>query len=124
MKNSNNNNNNNNNKFKVETEKVNKLLTNILTCNISELKELIYEGAKLVCDKISVPQRNLDRNKKPGWEIKLEVLIKKLRQQAKVLKKEKHTRICWDKKKTKTAGKSEDITKRDKSKHTGKRGMT
>ena len=41
-------------KFKVETEKTNKLLTNIPTDNITESNELIYAGAKRVCDKIGV----------------------------------------------------------------------
>ena len=37
---------------KVETEKVNSLLKNIPTDNITELNDLIYAGAKLVGDKI------------------------------------------------------------------------
>ena len=36
---------------KVETEKVNKLLSNTLTGNIAELNELIYAGSKQACDK-------------------------------------------------------------------------
>ena len=40
--------------------------------NIAELKELIYVGVKLVFDKIGVPPRNMKRNTKPGWEIRLE----------------------------------------------------
>ena len=39
--------------------------------NITELIELIYAGAKLVCEKMSVPLRNLNRNKKHGWENRL-----------------------------------------------------
>ena len=34
--------------------------------SIAELNELIYTGAKLVRDKISVALRNLNRNTKPG----------------------------------------------------------
>ena len=52
-------------KVKVETEKVNKLLTNIPTGNTTELNELIYIRTKLVCDKIDVPLRNVNRNTKP-----------------------------------------------------------
>ena len=52
-------------KVKEETEKVNKLLPNIPTDNITELKQLIYAGAKLVCDKIDDPLSNLNRNAKP-----------------------------------------------------------
>ena len=39
-------------KVKVETEKINKLLPNIPKRDITELKELISEGAKLVYDKL------------------------------------------------------------------------
>ena len=38
---------------KSETEKVNDLLTNIPTNDITELNDLIYTGAKLVCEKNS-----------------------------------------------------------------------
>ena len=64
-------------KVKVETEKVNKLLPNIPTSNVTELNKLIYAGVKLVCDKIGIPQRNPNKNIKPGWEIRLERKIKK-----------------------------------------------
>ena len=50
---------------KVETEKINKLFRNIPVCNITELNELIYAGAKRVCDKNGVPLRNPTRNTKP-----------------------------------------------------------
>ena len=56
-------------KVKVETEKVDKLLPNIPMGNI-KLDEQIYAGGKLVCDRISVYQRNPKRNAKPGWEIR------------------------------------------------------
>ena len=36
---------------------------------ITELNELIYAGAKLVCDK------NMNRYSKPGWEIRQETRI-------------------------------------------------
>ena len=52
------------NKVKVETKKVNELLKNIPTDNITELNELIYAGVKLVSDKIGIGIRpeiqNLD----------------------------------------------------------------
>ena len=88
---------------KVKTDTVNRLLTNIPTGSISELNKLIYTEAKVVCDKIIIPQRKLNKNTKPGWEIRLEGQIKKLRQQAKMLKKilKKLTKIYWDEK-TKT----------------------
>ena len=70
-----------------ETEKVNDLLTNISTNNITKLNNLIYEGAKLVCEKIGVPLKTTDRKSKPRWEFSLESLIRKLTHQAKLLKR-------------------------------------
>ena len=49
--------------------------------DITELNELIYTVAKLVCDKIGI----LDRNTKLRWEMRFEGRMKKLRQQAKLL---------------------------------------
>ena len=43
-------------KVKIETKKVHKLSPTISTSNITELKELIYAGAKLVCDEIRNPK--------------------------------------------------------------------
>ena len=40
---------------KAETNKVNQLLTCISTNNITKINELIYAGAKLVCEKIGIP---------------------------------------------------------------------
>ena len=70
----------------------NKLLTCTSMNNISELNELIYAGAKLVCAKIDVPLKNMKRNSKSGWEIRLETLIRNQQQQAKMIKPEK----CWN----------------------------
>ena len=63
-------------KVKSETEKVN-LLTNILTNDVTGLNDLIYAGAKLVCEKISVPLKTTDRKSKPVWELRLESQKKK-----------------------------------------------
>ena len=57
---------------KTETEKVNQVLICISTKNITELNELIYAGAKLVCEKIGVPLKSTNKKSKPGWEIRLE----------------------------------------------------
>ena len=67
---------------KYETEKVKDLLTNIMINDITKLNDLIYAGAKLVCEKIGD-----NRKSKPGWELRLESQIKGLRQQAKMLKR-------------------------------------
>ena len=64
--------------LKSETKKINTLLTHISTYNILQLNELIY--AKLVCDKINVPRKNINRNSKHGWEIRLEIRIRNLLQ--------------------------------------------
>ena len=73
--------------MKSETEKVNNLLTNIPINDITELNDLIYAGAKLVCEKIGAPLKTTDRKLKPGWELKLDSEIKRLRQQARKLKR-------------------------------------
>ena len=44
----------------------------IKSCNISELNEVIYAQAKLVCDRIGISQEKLKKNTKPGGEIRLE----------------------------------------------------
>ena len=74
----------------VKTKKLNELFTNISTDSITEINKLIYARAKLASKKVSVPLRNVNRNTKPGWEIRLEGQEKKLQPQVKILKKEKH----------------------------------
>ena len=108
-------------KLMIEIKKINKLSTTIPTINITELKKLIYGRVELVCDTIGIYQRNLNKNTKPGWEIRLVGQIKKLWQQVNVLRKEKHARIYWNEKtKNKTTDKSESTTW-DKSKDISKR---
>ena len=41
--------------LKTETNKINQIIPYISTNNINELNDLIYAGAKLVCEKIGVP---------------------------------------------------------------------
>ena len=72
---------------KSETEKVNDLYTNIPASDITELNELIYAGEKLVSEKIGVPLKITNRKSKPGWELRLELQIKRLRQNARILKR-------------------------------------
>ena len=43
---------------------------------MTELNELIYAGAKLVCEKIGIPSKSTKKKSKPGWEIRLETQIK------------------------------------------------
>ena len=75
-------------KFKAEKEIVTKLWPQISPCNITEPTELIFEGTKRVCDEILVPLQNSNRNTKPAWEIRIEGLVNKFRQQSKILRKE------------------------------------
>ena len=65
---------------------MNDLLTNIFKNDIRELHDLIYTGAKLVCEKIGVPLKTTDRKSKPRWELRLESQIKRLRPQTIMLK--------------------------------------
>ena len=57
--------------------KINQILPYISTNYITELNELIYTGAKLVCKKIGIPSISTKKQSKPGWEIRLETQIKK-----------------------------------------------
>ena len=50
----------------IETNKINQVLPYISTNNITELNELIYEGAKLVCEKIGIPSKSAKKKSKPG----------------------------------------------------------
>ena len=43
---------------KTKTERINQLLTYISPNNITELNELIYAVAKLVCEKIRIPSKS------------------------------------------------------------------
>ena len=63
--------------LKIEKYKINYILPYIATNNITELKELIYAGAKLVCESIGIPSKSTNKQQKPGWEIRLESQIKK-----------------------------------------------
>ena len=72
---------------------MNQALTYISTNNITELNELIYAGAKLVCEKIGIPSKNMKEKSKPGWEFRLETHIENLRKQLKVIKQKKNTEI-------------------------------
>ena len=63
---------------KFESEKVNDLLTNIMTNDITELKDLIYAGAKLVCEKMGGAENQTKL--KPGWELRVESQIKRQQQ--------------------------------------------
>ena len=63
--------------LKIETNKINHILPYIPTNNITELNELIYAGAKLVCEKIVIPSKITKKQSKPGWDIRLETQIKK-----------------------------------------------
>ena len=54
--------------LKTETNKINQILPYISTNNITGLNELIYAGAKLVCEKIGIPSISTKVQSKPGWE--------------------------------------------------------
>ena len=66
-----------------ETKKLNDLWINIQT-KIRKLNDIIYAGGKLVCEIIWVLLKTTNRKSKPWWEIRLESLIRKLRQFAKM----------------------------------------
>ena len=78
---------------RAETNKVNQVLAYISTNNITELNELIYAGAKLVCEKIGFPSKSTKEKSKPGWEFRLETQIKNLQ---KTGKNDKSKERCWN----------------------------
>ena len=52
-----------------------KIINKYPSGNITKLNKVIYAGAKLMSDKIGIPQGNTDRNSKPGLEIRLELNV-------------------------------------------------
>ena len=49
--------------LKIETNKINHIQPYIPTNNITELNELIYAGAKLVCENIKMPSKSTKKQK-------------------------------------------------------------
>ena len=75
---------------------------------------MIYDGTKLVYDKIGALVVNSNRNAKPWLTIRLEEKVNNLWELLKVLRKEKLPRIFWDektkKKEKQTADKFDNAT--------------
>ena len=68
------------------------------TNNITELNELIYAGAKLVCGKIGIPSKSTKKKVKTRMGNSTGNADKKnLRKQAKMIKQRKETGTCRDK---------------------------
>ena len=100
---------------KVDNKKVNK---------ITEIKELIDAGTKLVSDKMGNDLWNPNSNTKLGWEIWLERQVKRLQQQTKMLKKVKHAGICSEKKnQTSLPRRLEQINQNILTEKTARRGQ-
>ena len=72
---------------------MNQVLTYIPTNNITDLNELIYAEAKLVCENIGIPSKNMKEKSKSGWEFRLKTQIENLRKQLKVVTQTKNTEI-------------------------------
>ena len=49
-----------------------RMINTYLSGKHQEINELVYPGAKLVCDKSHVPLKSMDGNSKPKCEIRLE----------------------------------------------------
>ena len=80
--------------LKIETKKINQILPYKPTNYITEVNELIYAGAKLVCGKIGIPLKSKKKKSKPEWEIRLETQMKNLRKQARMIKQKRDAEIC------------------------------
>ena len=68
---------------KAKTNKVNQVQTYTSTNNITELNELIYTWAKLVCKKIGISSKTTKEKSRLWWEFWQETQIKNLRKTAK-----------------------------------------
>ena len=66
--------------------KINKVIPYKSTNTLTELNQLLYAGVKLVCEKIGIHSKNTKKKSKPGCEIRLEIQIKNLRKQVKMIK--------------------------------------
>ena len=82
----------------VGNRKIYQVLKYTSTKNTTELNEILYAGAKLVCEKIGVPLKSMNKKSKPGWEIRLETQKRNLRKQEKMIKLRKNAWARWDKK--------------------------
>ena len=69
-----------------ESEKVSDLLTNILKNDTTELNDFIYAGANFACEELRSSRRPQTEIQN-GWELRLESQIKRLWQQARILKR-------------------------------------
>ena len=73
--------------LKIETNKINHILPYIQTNNITELNELIYAGAKLVCENIGSPQKTRRNSKTRDGKLDWNCKKKKKRKQARMMKR-------------------------------------
>ena len=106
--------------LKIETNKMNQVLSYISKNNVTELNELIYARAKLVCEKIGITSKSTKKKSKQGWEIRLEMQIKYLWEQVKIIKQKKDAGICW-KSREKATREKNSTTRGNKPKSTGER---
>ena len=106
--------------LKIEKNEINHMLPYIPLNNITELNELIYAGAKLVCEKIGIPSKRTKKPSRAGWEIRLETQIKNLRKQARIIKK-RGTEKSGNKKEQATQEKNNSATRGNKQENAGKR---
>ena len=92
----------------IETEKVNKLLPNIPTGNITEINEPIYAWVKLVGDKIGITLRNPNKlqNLDDKWRTNKEAATKRESAKERIT----HNDIMGWKDQSKTANKSDNTT--------------
>ena len=85
-------------KVKTETNKINQLLPYISTNNITELNEVIYARAKLVCEKIETPSKTRRKIKTRMVNSTGNADKKNLRKHAKKTKQRKDAGIRRNKK--------------------------
>ena len=92
---------------KTETNKLNQVLPYISTNNRTELNELTYAGAKLVCEKIRIPSKSTKK------KIKIKMghsTGKNLRKQAQIIEQRKNAGTCRDQKRGRNTKRKDNNT--------------
>ena len=69
---------------------VNTCFKSYSTDNITELNDLIYPEAKLICNKFGITTNNTNIKKEPEWKNMLKEQIEGLLKQKELLRKEKY----------------------------------
>ena len=88
---------------------------------MTELNELIYARAKLVCEEIGIASKTRKEKSKPRWEIRLETLIKKSTKTSQNDKTKERRWKMYEQKRKGNTRKNKNTTLGNKPESTGER---